>query len=166
MPTLRQKLVASKMVGNGGNMGKAMLEAGYSKAMAKNPYKLIHSKGWLEVTESLISDEKLLKIHRELLNSTKANMFTFSAGVSDKEIYSIIESGSKSRVVSIRQVNDIKICLFTIPDHQIQLRAVELGYKIRGRLNNTRGHHIDEDNSEEVESIMARFRRIFPDSKL
>lgn len=35
MPTLKQKLVASKLVENGGNMGRAMVSAGYSKATAK-----------------------------------------------------------------------------------------------------------------------------------
>jgi hypothetical protein len=162
--TIRQKLVATKMVENGGNVGKAMLEAGYSKAMAKNPQKLTRSKGWLEATEGLISDEKLLKIHRELLDSVKVNKFTYPASVSDKEIYSMIESNSEAKVMSIKKVNGVKTCLFSMPDHSIQLRAVELGYKIRGRLNNTRGH-VDESEGEEVETIMARFRRIFPESK-
>jgi hypothetical protein len=114
--------------------------------------------------EGLISDEKLLKIHRELLDSVKVNKFTYPASVSDKEIYSMIESNSEAKVMSIKKVNGVKTCLFSMPDHSIQLRAVELGYKIRGRLNNTRGH-VDESEGEEVETIMARFRRIFPESK-
>ena len=42
MATFRQKLVASKMVDYGGkiSMRRAMREAGYSEAMAKNLQKL------------------------------------------------------------------------------------------------------------------------------
>jgi len=163
MATIKQKLVASKMVENGGILGKAMIEAGYSKAMARNPYKLTRSKGWLEATENLLLDERLAMVHRELLNSVKINTVMFPAMASDKEICSIIESSSEARVISIKKMVGRKICLFTTPDHQIQLRAVELAYKVKGLLDNSRGHKV-EDDRQELEEVVERVKRILPAS--
>lgn len=42
--TTKQAQAVAKMVENGGNVGKAMREAGYSEAMVKNPQKLMRSK--------------------------------------------------------------------------------------------------------------------------
>lgn len=66
MPTLKQKLVASKLVENGGNMGRAMVSAGYSKATAKTPQKLTERKGWKELMNKYLPDEELLQKHRQL----------------------------------------------------------------------------------------------------
>lgn len=46
MSTLKQELVASKIVENHGNVSKAMIQAGYSPATAKNPKNLTESKAW------------------------------------------------------------------------------------------------------------------------
>lgn len=94
--TIKQKLAATKMVEYGGNVGRAMIAAGYSKSMAKNPQKLTRSKGWVEATDGVLFDEEIAKTHAMLLNS---------------------------------------------PDNGVRLKAVELGYKIRGLLKNSkRGH--------------------------
>ncbi|MDO8487563.1 MAG: hypothetical protein Q7S45_04665 [Candidatus Curtissbacteria bacterium] len=51
MATFKQKLAASKLVENGGNIGEAMKSAGYSKNTAKTPQKLTESKGWRELMD-------------------------------------------------------------------------------------------------------------------
>ena len=51
MPTLRQQRAVDKLVGNGGNVTQAMLEAGYSPNTANTPGKLTKSNGWLELME-------------------------------------------------------------------------------------------------------------------
>lgn len=72
MATIKQKLVASKMVENGGNLGKSMRQAGYSPSVAKNPQKLTHSKGWAELMNDLFPEELLAKRHKDLLNARRA----------------------------------------------------------------------------------------------
>lgn len=70
--TLKQKAVAKNILENPGkSMGEAMLEAGYSPAMAKNPQDLTGSKGWEKLMETLLPDEKLLLRHAEGLDATK-----------------------------------------------------------------------------------------------
>lgn len=70
--TLKQKAVAKKVVENGGiAISKAMIEAGYSPNTAKTPEKLTESKGWKELMDTLLPDEKLLERHAEGLDATK-----------------------------------------------------------------------------------------------
>ena|SRR3990167_5795690 len=71
MPTIKAKRAFIKMVENGGNVGKAMIDAGYSKAMAKNPQKLTNSKGWEELKAEFLPDDLLLKTHLEGLQADK-----------------------------------------------------------------------------------------------
>lgn len=54
---------------NHGNVSKAMIQAGYSPATAKNPKNLTMSKGWQELMEEQLPDAKLLKKHNSLLNA-------------------------------------------------------------------------------------------------
>ena len=74
--TVKQKLVASKLIENGGNISKTMEQVGYSKATARNPQKLTNSKGWQELLDKFLPDDKLLKKHDEALEATKWNDFT------------------------------------------------------------------------------------------
>lgn len=62
MPTLKQKKAIANMVEMGGdNMGQAMVEAGYSRAAAKNPRKLTESKGFAELCNDLgLTDELIV----------------------------------------------------------------------------------------------------------
>ena len=45
-PTIKQKLAVEKLVENRGNIGKAMISAGYDSTTAKNPKNLTDSKGF------------------------------------------------------------------------------------------------------------------------
>ncbi|MDO8570562.1 MAG: hypothetical protein Q7R97_03175 [Candidatus Daviesbacteria bacterium] len=69
MATLRQKIVASKLVENGGNIGRAMISAGYAPATAKTPQKLTNSIGWQKLMDKFLPDKKLLQVHQELLDN-------------------------------------------------------------------------------------------------
>lgn len=68
MPTLKQKKAFKETLENGGVVSRAMLEAGYSEAMAKNPQKLTESDGWQELMDTYLPDSLLAKKHKELLN--------------------------------------------------------------------------------------------------
>lgn len=68
---MRQKLAFQKAVENHGNISKAMVEAGYSEASAKNPKNLTDSKGWKELMEEYLPDSLLAQKHKELLTVNK-----------------------------------------------------------------------------------------------
>jgi hypothetical protein len=101
--TLKQIKAAKILVGNGGNVTAAMIEAGYSPNTANTPGKLTKSKAWTELVEEILPDDKLLKTHLEALDATKYNDF----------------SGERE------------------PDHATRLKAVDLGYKVKHKTNET-----------------------------
>lgn len=51
MATVKQKKALDIMVGNGGNVTRAMLEANYSPNTANTPQKLTQSRGFKELCE-------------------------------------------------------------------------------------------------------------------
>ena len=67
MATQKQKRALTKVVENGGNVSRAMLEVGYSPATAKTPQKLTESKGWLELVEQHLPDSLVAEKHNWLL---------------------------------------------------------------------------------------------------
>lgn len=73
MASLKQKLALKNAVENGGNMSKAMRDAGYSANTAKTPQKLTESKAWTELVEEFLPDSLLTEKHLGLLNAVKEN---------------------------------------------------------------------------------------------
>lgn len=64
-PSIRQKKVISAVVENGGNVSKAMREAGYSEAYSKNPQKIVQTKTWEELLDEYLPDDLLTKVALE-----------------------------------------------------------------------------------------------------
>lgn len=66
--TVKQQIAATKLVENGGNIGKAMIAAGYSPATAKTPKKLTATKAWGELMDKMFNDEEIRRQHSFLIN--------------------------------------------------------------------------------------------------
>lgn len=74
MATARQKLAVDKLVENGGNVTKAMLDAKYSPATANTPKKLTESDGFKELCEEAgLTDGLLTKALVEDIKKKKGN---------------------------------------------------------------------------------------------
>jgi len=132
MPTLRQQTVIKKMVENGGkSVSKAMVEAGYSKSMAKNPQKLTNSLGWSELIEKYLPIESTLKAHKGLLFAKSVKHYSFSKSMDDGDIRKIF-NGSDSKVVKIINTKTSKIVYVLETDSNSVLHALDLTYRIRG----------------------------------
>jgi hypothetical protein len=61
MATIRQKKAVEKIVENGGNVSKAMRDAGYSPETAKSPSKLTSTAAFAELMEAYLPDDMLLR---------------------------------------------------------------------------------------------------------
>lgn len=107
MATLKQKFVASKLVENGGNIGKAMISAGYSPATAKTPQKLTQSKGWQELMATVFPDKLLLKKHKELLYAEQPAIIARALDMAYK-IKGYYYHGSTS-YTQVNSLNNLKI---------------------------------------------------------
>jgi hypothetical protein len=72
-PTMKQMKAVQLAVENGGNISKAMRDAGYSPATAKNPDKLTKSVAWQELVEAYLPDEMILGALAEDIEAKKGN---------------------------------------------------------------------------------------------
>ena len=61
MATIKQKLATKNVVGNGGNVTKAMRDAKYAEATLNTPQKLTESKGYKEELANYGLTEELVK---------------------------------------------------------------------------------------------------------
>lgn len=71
MATIKQEKAIANVVGNGGNVTKAMKDAGYSHRTAHNPKKLTESEAWKKIMKKALPDKLLAKVHKEGLTATK-----------------------------------------------------------------------------------------------
>ena len=66
-PKMKHKNALMNMVDNGGNVSKAMIDAGYSKNTARTPSKMTTTKGFVSLLDSIGLDEQeigtILKRH-------------------------------------------------------------------------------------------------------
>jgi len=111
-PKPRIKRVFEKVVENNGfNVGKAMIEEGYSPNSAKNPKQVTESKSWEMLMDKYIPESLILKTHKEAFEANK--------------------------VISARTMgnaNENTDDFIDVPDWQTRTKAVEIGYKVRGRF--------------------------------
>lgn len=98
-------------MGNGGNVTKAMREMKYSENTINTPQKVTETKSWEMLCEEYLPDNLILDTHKE----------AFVA----------------NRVISARTMgnaNEKTDDFIDVPDWQTRMKAVELGYKVRGKL--------------------------------
>jgi hypothetical protein len=73
MATIKQQKAIQNAVENGGNVSRAMIDAGYSPATAKNPSKLTHSRAWADMMEAYLPDDMLLRALADDIEEKKGN---------------------------------------------------------------------------------------------
>ena len=76
MPTIKQKNAVKEIVGNGGNITKAMRKVGYSEGTINTPQKLTESQGFKSLMESQgLSPEFLNTCLKDDIKAKKGNRF-------------------------------------------------------------------------------------------
>lgn len=73
MATDKQKAALDNVVKNGGNISKAMRDAGYSPNTAKTPKKLTESAAWRELMDAYLPDELILSALADDIENKKGN---------------------------------------------------------------------------------------------
>jgi uncharacterized protein YdaT len=106
-----KKVFEKVMENNGFNVGKAMIEEGYSPNSAKNPKQVTETKSWAILSEEYLPDTLIGETHKQAFTANK--------------------------VISARTMgnaNENTDDFIDVPDWQTRMKAVELGYKVKGRL--------------------------------
>lgn len=132
MATLRQKKAADKVAENGGNIGAAMRDAGYSVISSKTPKKLTASKGWEELMGEYLPDSLLAEKHQELLTVPK-----------------IIRTTKRGEFVDQEESTDV----------QAISKGLDMAYKLKGRYAPEKHEHKVEDVTPD-ERIQALAKRL------
>ncbi len=91
---IRLRKLAKKIVENGGNLGKSMIEVGYSPNYAKEPSKLQNTKSWQQLVEELLPDELIVGQLKKLVTADKAI-------VVDKKIQYVPDNDAQTRAIDI-----------------------------------------------------------------
>lgn len=113
MPTPNQEAAAKETLENLGkgkkvSLGKILRKHGYSEAVAKNPKIVTESKGWQQLLEEALPDSLLSSVHKRLVNKKEKIVVGVGKGFTEIE-----DTGQP---------------------HSDALKAVEMGYKLKGRL--------------------------------
>lgn len=146
-------------------MGEILLEAGYAESTSQNPDQVTESKGFNELMEELLPDQDVLEAHQQLLQSTRIEHMVFplykdpeadipeegdltkeqeeklkhaaSAGetLSDKDIETMLAEVN-CKVRKIVHGETARHVYFWSPDATARKNAIELAYKIKGRITN------------------------------
>lgn len=107
MATIKQKKALKNLVENGGNVSKAMRDAGYSPETASDPKKLTTSKGFQELIAQTpgLKDEEVLE--------------ELSGAIHSKKVVTVYgKDGNKTKEISETSSN--------------QTRGMDMFFKLRG----------------------------------
>jgi len=119
------------------SVSAAMRKAGYSPSTASKPHKVTESKAWQELLDEYLPEEYLSTRHRELADAMTLKSFTLP-DIPDEAIREMFSAGG-IEVISINEYetkkgNTRKAVLLSIPESLTRARALELAYKIRGKM--------------------------------
>lgn len=143
MATARQRKAVEKLVENGGkSVSGAMRAAGYSPATAENPSKLTKSKSWQQLLDQYLPEKKLTEAHKKLLNAKYLDHMVFPLATEEDTVRELLKSVGCT--VRRFQYGETALhCWFWAPNTKAIKDAVELGYKVRGKLKADAGKITD-----------------------
>lgn len=141
MATLRQRIAFDKVVENGGNVSRAMIDIGYSPATAKTPQKLTESVGWKELVNEHMSDGELMVKHKQLLNSTKIEHMTFPLGPKKTETQDAVIKKLPKNLSTILDA-EIALSQTSLSDDDIKQMLAEVNCKVRQIVHGETARHV------------------------
>ncbi len=117
---------------NGGNLSRAMKDAGYAPAVAKNPHKLRETKGWQLLMQEHLPDKTLAEHHKKLLNSKRIEHMVFPCATKDKEIKELLESVG----CTVRKIQHGEMAIhvwFWAADNRALKDGLDMAYKLKSK---------------------------------
>ena len=144
--TIKQAKAIKIASENGGNISKAMREAGYTDITAATPKKLTESKAWKEIMGEALPDEELAKHHKALLNAKSLDHMVFPLEGTDKETKALKKAQSKLTDDDIIDMLAAEGCIvrrivhgeqarhvyFWTNDNNSRKSALDMAYKLKG----------------------------------
>ncbi len=129
--SLKRIKAVSNVLKNGGNLSKAMRDAGYSKIYADNPQKMKRTLSFQQLLDKHLPDSKVVKIHGGLLNASHLDNIQFSLVFTDEEIKEMIKAAG-CKLLKIKRTERSGYAWFMISDNRARDAALDKIYKLRG----------------------------------
>lgn len=134
--SIKQRKAFKNAVENGGKIGKALRDAGFSESIVSNPSRVTKTEGWQELlAEAGLDDKTIAAGHKQLMDQKKLEYFVFPTAMKDEEIVGHVE-GAGLKVIVIRKSQMGKLAFYSIADANAKKAALEMAYKIRGAFGN------------------------------
>ncbi len=129
-------------VGKGKSLGQAMRDEGYSDNYANNPQALRKTLSWDDLVKTVLSDDKLIMVHENLLNSHRMDQMTFPPEskskklgtdiITDQDIEDMfLELGCRVRKIVHGEL--ARHVYFWSPDNMARDKALDKAYKIKSK---------------------------------
>lgn len=123
IPTIKQEKAFNELVGNGGNVNKAMLDAGYSEATAHTPQKLTDSEGF-----KLLADDFVTKLKKERERAIKAMTTKDLDKVRYESIADVVDKLTKNIQLLTGEATD-RTVIVQLPEELINKNANDVTSK-------------------------------------
>ena len=94
---------------------------------------MTQSDAWKELLGKALPDKKLLQVHKKILNAQKVEHMVFPLGMDQADIKKLLNSVGCTPKKIQAGAQAIHVW-FWAPDFKARASAVELAYKIKGRL--------------------------------
>lgn len=183
----RMRRVFQRVTGTYGNeppvsMAMAMRAEGYAEDTARNPQQITRSQTWAEIMEEHLSQDKLGRIHDELLRAGHLDVLVFRKDATDAEIVAFIAQVPGFKLINIEQAYDIKwepvdpddpkskkVEVRTLvarnanvvaPDNRTRRESLDLAYKLRG------SYAAEKRVNENINYSLADLRRMKAEGKI
>lgn len=145
MPTQKQIKAAEKVSENLGSdqpkpLGELLLESGYSKTVAETPSNVTESKGFQELLEQYLPDDKLAATHKTLLKSQKLDHMVFPLGPKGEDDASL--SGSKPNADNTIEKAGKEVERTTLTDQEIKQLLADVNCTVRRIVHGDHARHV------------------------
>jgi hypothetical protein len=157
-PSLKQRKAAQLYIKNGGNLRKAMLEAGYSKTTAKNSHLLKRQKSWQTLMDEYFPDDFVAEEQRKLLSSHRLDHYEFPAQEKDAKIMELFGMVEGVRLLKIEKYVGYKRAYFICSDNVAKAKALDMIYKLKDKYAAKRVKIEDPYEKLSDEELDARIR--------
>lgn len=183
----RMRRVFLRVTGTYGNeppvsMAMAMRAEGYAEDTARNPQQITRSQTWAEIMDEHLAQDKLGKIHDELLRAGHLDQLAFRKESTDQEIVEFIAQVPGFKLINIEEVYDSrwerideddpqseKVEVRThvgrranvvAPDNRTRRESLDLAYKLRG------SYAAEKRVNENINYSLADLRRMKAEGKI
>lgn len=121
---------------------------------AQIAYENLRKPDIQEAIGGALSKESLDAKHTQLLNQQRIDYFVFPKWMEDDEIVDHVEEATGIRVMNVKMTEKGKYAFYAIADAQIQAKALDLAYKLRGDYAPTKSVNLNVD--VEVDDVIKQ----------